>query len=105
MLAEAELPKRFWTEAINTACYTQDMSMINKAHDKTSYKIWKEMKPNISYFYVFGSKCFIHNNEKNHLKAFDSKLDEEIFLGYVGVNKAFIVFNKKTLVVEEIPYI
>ncbi|XP_073121349.1 uncharacterized protein [Henckelia pumila] len=50
---------------------------------------------------IFGSKCFIHNNGKNHLTAFDAKSDEGIFLGYSSISKAYRVFNKKTLNVEE----
>ncbi|XP_073153957.1 uncharacterized protein [Henckelia pumila] len=50
---------------------------------------------------IFGSKCFIHNNGKNHLTAFDAKSDEGIFLGYSSISKAYRVFNKRTLNVEE----
>ncbi|XP_073137971.1 uncharacterized protein [Henckelia pumila] len=58
-------------------------------------------QPNVSYFKIFGSKCFIHNNSKNHLTAFDAKSDEGIFLGYSSISKAYRVFNKRTLNVEE----
>ena len=47
------------------------------------------------------SKFFIHNNSKDNLKKFDPKSDEEIFLGYSISSKAYRVFNKRTLVVEE----
>ncbi|XP_073152670.1 uncharacterized protein [Henckelia pumila] len=50
---------------------------------------------------IFGSKCFIHKNGKNHLTAFDVKSDEGIFLGYSSISKAYRVFNKRTLNVEE----
>lgn len=63
------------------------------------------MKPNISYFHVFESKCFIHNNGKGRLKAFDAKSNKEVFLEYSGVSKVLRVFNKRTLVVEETSYI
>ncbi|XP_073119945.1 uncharacterized protein [Henckelia pumila] len=58
-------------------------------------------QPNVSYFKIFGSKCFIHNNGKSHLTAFDAKSDEGIFLGYSSISKAYRVFNKRTLNVEE----
>ncbi|XP_073310979.1 uncharacterized protein [Primulina huaijiensis] len=41
MLADANISQRFWAEAINTACYTQNITMINKRHNKTPYEIWK----------------------------------------------------------------
>ena len=41
------------------------------------------------------------NNGKDNLEKFDAKLDEAIFLGYSTNSKAYRVFNKKTLIVEE----
>ena len=40
-------------------------------------------------------------NEKNALGKFDAKSDEGIFLGYSSVSKAFRIFNKRTLIIEE----
>ena len=68
--------------------------------DKTPYELWKNKKPNISYFKVFGSKCFILNT-KDNLGKFDAKSSVGIFLGYSLSSKAYRVFNKKTMVVEE----
>ncbi|XP_019184819.1 PREDICTED: uncharacterized protein LOC109179781 [Ipomoea nil] len=48
-----------------------------------------------------GIKCFIHNNGKNHLRAFDERANEELFMGYSSVSKAFRVLNKRTMVIEE----
>jgi len=39
--------------------------------------------------------------EKINLAKFDAKVDDGIFLGYSSTNKAYRVFNKRTLVVEE----
>ncbi|KZV21385.1 hypothetical protein F511_18551 [Dorcoceras hygrometricum] len=85
----------------NTVCYTQNRSMINSMHDKTPYEIWNGKKPDISYFRVFGCRCFIHNNGKKHLTAFEPKSDAGIFLGYSAVSKAYRVFNNRSLTVEE----
>ena len=41
------------------------------------------------------------NNGKYSLGKFDAKSDEAIFLDYSTASKAFRVFNKRTLVVEE----
>ncbi|KAG8645564.1 hypothetical protein MANES_10G076205v8 [Manihot esculenta] len=87
MLREYNLPTYFWAEAINTACYV-------------SNRLWNGRKPRVSYFRVFGCKCFILNN-KDNLGKFDSKTDEGIFLGYSISSKSYRVFNKRTLIVEE----
>ena len=101
MLCEKNLPKYFWAEAINTSCYIINKAMIRPILKKTPYELFRERKPNISYFYPFGCKCFVLNNGKDNLGKFDAKSDEGIFLGYSLTYKAFRVFNKRTLVVEE----
>ena len=68
---------------------------------KTPYEIWKDKKPNISYFHPFGCKVFILNNDKDNLGKFDAKSDVGIFLGYSTNRKAYKVFNSRTKVVEE----
>ena len=39
MLSQSKLPIYFWAEAVATACYTQNRTLINKDHDKTPYHI------------------------------------------------------------------
>ena len=68
--------------------------------NKTSYELWNNIKPKISYLRVFRCKFFILNT-KDNLEKFDSKADEGIFLGYFTSSKAYRIFNKRTLVVEE----
>ncbi|XP_075478913.1 uncharacterized protein LOC142519768 [Primulina tabacum] len=101
MLAEYSISQRFWAEAINTVCYTQNRSMINKNHEKTTYEISTGKQPEVGYFRIFGCKCFIHINGKTHLTAFDVKADNGIFLGYSAVSKAYRAYNQRTLTVEE----
>ncbi|CAL9078937.1 unnamed protein product [Musa textilis] len=100
MLNEYNLPKYFWAEAVNTACYVINRVLVRPSLSKTLYKLWNNKKPNVSYFKVFVYKCFILN-EKDVLEKFDAKSDEGIFLGYSSISKAFRVFNKRTLVIEE----
>ncbi|GJX40438.1 retrovirus-related pol polyprotein from transposon TNT 1-94, partial [Tanacetum coccineum] len=75
MLNGSVLSKHFWTDVVRTVCYTQNRSIIVKRHDKTSYEIFRERIPNISYFPVFGCLVFIHNH-KDHLGKFDAKADD-----------------------------
>ncbi|KAJ9561779.1 hypothetical protein OSB04_006939 [Centaurea solstitialis] len=61
MLSEANLATQFWAKAVNTACYTQNISLIVKRFRKTSY----ELKPSIEHFHIFGCVCYILNNKDN----------------------------------------
>ncbi|XP_038989467.1 uncharacterized protein LOC120113034, partial [Phoenix dactylifera] len=101
MLCESDLPKYFWAEAINTACHILNRALVRSILKKTPYELIKGKKPNISYFHVFGCRCFILNNGKDNLSKFSAKSDEGIFLGYSSSSRAYRVFNKRTLVVEE----
>ncbi|GJT95818.1 retrovirus-related pol polyprotein from transposon TNT 1-94, partial [Tanacetum coccineum] len=100
MLNSAKLPKQFWGEAVNTACYTQNRSIIVKRHGKTSYDVFRGRSPDISYFHVFGCPVHIHNH-MDHLGKFDEKADDGFFLGYSLVAKAFRVFNIRRQEMEE----
>ena len=95
MLNEHNLPKYFLAEAINTACY-----VLRSILKKTPYKLWKDRKPNISYFKVFRCKFFILNT-KDNLGKFDTKTDVGVILGYFISSKAYRIFNKRTLIIEE----
>ena len=97
---EYDLPSYFWAEAVNTACYVSNRVFKRPLTNKTSYELWKGRKPKISYFRVFGCKCFILNT-KDNLGKFDSKTDEGIFLGYATNSKPYRIFNKRSLVVKE----
>ena len=74
--------------------------LIRPNLNKTPYEFWKDRKHNIGYFKVFGCQCFVLNT-KDNLGKFDPKSNVGIFLGYSNSSKAYRVYNKRTLVVEE----
>ena len=82
MLCESNLPRYFWMKVINTACYILNRALIRQILKKTSYELWKGRKSNIAYFYTFGCRCFVLNNDKERLENFDTKSDEAIFHSY-----------------------
>jgi hypothetical protein len=53
----------------------------------------------VSYFRVFGCKCFILNKKPKSSK-FAPKVDEGIFLGYASNAHGYHVLNKTTVCVE-----
>ena len=64
------------------------------------YELWKGRKPNVKYFRIFGSTCFILKDREN-VEKFDSRSDEGIFLGYSSTSKAYRVYNKRTMKVMD----
>nr|GFA93739.1 hypothetical protein [Tanacetum cinerariifolium] len=81
MLTFANLPSFLWAEAITTACFTQNRSIIHKRFDKTPYELINKRKSNIKFFHVFGCRCYLLNDYEDvgKLKA---KGDIGVFTGY-----------------------
>ncbi|KAJ9546608.1 hypothetical protein OSB04_019151 [Centaurea solstitialis] len=100
MLSEANLATQFWAEDGNTACYTQNRSLIVKRFRRTPYELFRNRKPSIEHLHIFGCVCYILNN-KDNLGKFDSKSDDGIFLGYSSISKTYRVFNKRRQAIEE----
>ncbi|GJR71944.1 retrovirus-related pol polyprotein from transposon TNT 1-94 [Tanacetum coccineum] len=51
-----------WAEAVATACYTQNRSIIHLRHKKTPYEILHDKLPDLSFFHVFGALCYPTND-------------------------------------------
>jgi hypothetical protein len=98
MLDEYKTPDRFWAEAIITACYSNSL-YLHRILKKTSYELLNAKKPNVSYFRVFGSKCFILIKRCRNSR-FSPKEVEGFLLGYDSNTRAYRVFNKSPGLVE-----
>ncbi|GJR43693.1 retrovirus-related pol polyprotein from transposon TNT 1-94 [Tanacetum coccineum] len=100
MLNEQSIPQKFWCNAVDTSTYIINRVSIRRILGKTPYELLRGRKPNLNYFRVFGSKCFILNT-KDYLTKFDPKSYEGVFLGYSQNSKAYIILNKQTMKVED----
>ena len=56
MLHEYNLPLYFWAEAVSTSCYISNRVFKRAILNKTSYELWNNRKPKITYLRVFGCK-------------------------------------------------
>ncbi|GJV55647.1 retrovirus-related pol polyprotein from transposon TNT 1-94 [Tanacetum coccineum] len=52
-------------EAVATASYTQNRSMICLRHGKTPYELLYNKPPNLSYLHVFGALFYLTNDSEN----------------------------------------
>jgi hypothetical protein len=93
MLDEYMALDKFWAEAINNACYSIKQLYLHRILKKTSYELITGEKPNVSYFRIFGSKCFILIKRCRNSK-FAPKAVEGFLLGYDSNTRACRVFNK-----------
>ena len=100
MLHNKDMARNLWGETVNTACHTVNIVYLKPGTKKTPSEVWKGRKPNVNYFKIFGSTCFILKDREN-VRKFDSQSDEWIFLGYSSTSKAYRVYNKRTKKVME----
>ena len=99
MLDEYKTSDLFWCDAVNTACHAINRLYLHKNLKKTSYELLTGNKSKLSYFTVFGCKCFILN-KKPKTSKFAPKVDEGFLLGYGSNEHAYRVFNKTSGRVE-----
>ncbi|GJR48548.1 retrovirus-related pol polyprotein from transposon TNT 1-94 [Tanacetum coccineum] len=100
MLSVAKVPLFFWAEAIATACFTQNRSLVIPRHEKTPYHIINGRKPSVKFFHIFGSLCYIVRDGEN-LDKIKEKCNACIFVGYSSQSRAYRVFNKRTRIIVE----
>ncbi|GKC14561.1 retrovirus-related pol polyprotein from transposon TNT 1-94 [Tanacetum coccineum] len=94
MLIYAKAHLFLWAEAVATACYTQNRSIIWRRHGKTPYELLHDKKPDLSYLYVFGTLCY-PNNDSEDLGKLQAKADIGIFIGYAPKKKAYHIYNRR----------
>ncbi|GJW53396.1 retrovirus-related pol polyprotein from transposon TNT 1-94 [Tanacetum coccineum] len=100
MLIFLKAPLFLWAEAINTACYTQNRSLIHLRYNKTLYELMHDKKPDLSFLHVFGSLCY-PTNDSDDLGKLNAKADIGIFVGYAPAKKSFRCYNRRTQKIME----
>ncbi|GKE29141.1 integrase, catalytic region, zinc finger, CCHC-type containing protein, partial [Tanacetum coccineum] len=95
MLIFSKAPMFLWVEAVATACYTQNRSLIHTRHYKTTYELVHDKKPDLTFFRVFGALCYATNDSKD-LGKLQPTADIGIFVGYAPSRKWYRIYNKRT---------
>ncbi|WVZ93564.1 hypothetical protein U9M48_039534 [Paspalum notatum var. saurae] len=91
MLDEHRTPRRFWAEAVNTACYIVNRIFLRAFLGKTSYELRFGRQPSIKHLRAFGCRCFMLKKAR-HLDKFESRCLDGIFLGCASSSRAFRVW-------------
>ncbi|GKE56785.1 retrovirus-related pol polyprotein from transposon TNT 1-94 [Tanacetum coccineum] len=86
MLIFSKASMFLWAEAVSTACYTQNRSLIHTRHIKTPYELVHDKKPDLTFFRVFGALCYPTNDSKD-LGKLQPTADIGIFVGYAPSRK------------------
>nr|GFC76566.1 retrovirus-related Pol polyprotein from transposon TNT 1-94 [Tanacetum cinerariifolium] len=93
MLIFSRAPLFLWAEAIATACFTQNRSIIHRRFNKTPYELINGRKPDISFLHVFGALCY-PKNDREDIGKLGAKGDTGFFIGYSADSGAYRIYNR-----------
>nr|GEX14598.1 retrovirus-related Pol polyprotein from transposon TNT 1-94 [Tanacetum cinerariifolium] len=93
-----------WAEAMATACYTQNRSLIHIRHHKTPYELVHNKKHDLTFFRVFGA-LYYPTNDSEDLGKLQQTTDIGIFVGYAPSRKGYRIYNKRTRRIMEMIHV
>nr|GFA70213.1 retrovirus-related Pol polyprotein from transposon TNT 1-94 [Tanacetum cinerariifolium] len=99
MLIFSKASMFLWAEAVATACYTQNRSLIHTRQHKTPYELVHNKKPDLTFFRVF-------TNDIEDLGKLQPTADTGIFVGYAPSRKGSVLSkiepnNFKSAIIED----
>nr|GEX21828.1 hypothetical protein [Tanacetum cinerariifolium] len=100
MLIFSRAPLFLWAEAIATACFTQNRSIIHRRFNKMPYELINGRKPDISFLHVFCALCY-PKNDREDIGKLGAKGDIGFFIGYSADSCAYRVYNRRTKKIME----
>ncbi|GKA24826.1 retrovirus-related pol polyprotein from transposon TNT 1-94 [Tanacetum coccineum] len=100
MLIFSKAPLFLWAEAVATACYTKNRSLIHTLHDKTPYELVHDKKQDLLFLRIFGALCY-PTNDSEDLGKLKAKADIGFFVGYAPNRKGYRIYNKRTRQIME----
>ncbi|GKF87435.1 retrovirus-related pol polyprotein from transposon TNT 1-94, partial [Tanacetum coccineum] len=79
-------------------------SIVHTWHNKTPHELIRGRKPNVQYFYVFGSLCY-PTNDRDDLRKMKPKADVGFFVGYSESTRGFRIYNRQTKKIMEMIHV
>lgn len=106
MLNQANLPRRFWGEAVTTANYLQNR-LITSSTNKTPYELWYGKRPQMKSLAAFGSECFVKVLNQNRSKL-DNCSKQLILLGFdennCNINRCYDKDERKIVISRDVVF-
>jgi hypothetical protein len=99
MLDEHRTSRRFWADAISTACCISNRIFLRSILHLTPFELRFGRKPSISHFSPFGCKCFVL--KCGNLDKFESRSFDGILFGYTPHGRSYRVYNFETNIIAE----
>ncbi|CAL9217264.1 unnamed protein product [Arabidopsis halleri] len=92
MLFHKHMPKRFWGDAVMTACYLINRIPTRVLNDQSPFQVLNNQNPNIEHLRVFGCVCFVFipGDLRNKLEPKSTKC---VFIGYSTTQRGYKCFD------------
>ncbi|GJZ84743.1 integrase, catalytic region, zinc finger, CCHC-type containing protein [Tanacetum coccineum] len=88
---------------LSSACEQESLSCTYSVQ-QDSFMTKSRTKPNVQYFHVFGSLCYL-KNDRDDLRKMKSKADIGIFIGYAESSRGFRIYNRRTKKIMETTHV
>lgn len=82
MLIDANLPKNFWAEAVNTSVYIENLCPESSINHVSPFELWYGQKPKINHLRVFGCAAYRLIPKQFRGSKFNPTSQRCILLGY-----------------------
>ncbi|KAJ4720887.1 Retrovirus-related Pol polyprotein from transposon TNT 1-94 [Melia azedarach] len=89
MLSNAELTRRFWAEAVSTACYLINRGPHTGINLKTPFEVWSGKSADYSNLRAFGCTVYYHVNEGK----LEPRAKKGVFVGYGDGVKGYRIWS------------
>ena len=95
MMFHTNVPKRFWGDAVMTACYLINKIPTKILQDQSPHEVLNKQKPSIDHLRVFGCLCFvlIPGQQRNKLEPRSTRA---MFIGYSPNQKGYKCYSPET---------
>nr|GEU85621.1 retrovirus-related Pol polyprotein from transposon TNT 1-94 [Tanacetum cinerariifolium] len=95
MLIFSKASMFLWAEAVGTACYTQNQSLIHTRYNKTPYELVHDRKHDLKFLCVFCALCY-PTNDSEDLEKLRPTTDIGIFVSYASNRNGYRIYTKRT---------
>ena len=107
MMFYTNMPKRFWSDAVMTACYLINRTPTRVLDDATPYEVLNKRKPSIDHSRVFGCLCYVLQTG-DHRNKLEARSTKAVFIGYSTTQKGYKCYSPETrrvLVSREVKFV
>ncbi|KAG7533197.1 Integrase catalytic core [Arabidopsis thaliana x Arabidopsis arenosa] len=107
IMFHTNVPKRFWSDAVMTACYLINRTPTRILQDKSPFEVLTKTKPSLDHLRVFGCVCYVlvPGDQRNKLQA---KSTKGMYIGYSTTQKGYKCYvpeSRKVLVSRDVKFV